>query len=591
MNSASILTALFNGAWQGALLCGAAYVAFRFARTLNATTMFTVWSVLLGICLALPVANALFSSRPYVRITVQTEQTLPAAATAPRHFSQRAVDAEKPSMQPTAPEAVIAAPSLRDRLFDAGSAVLQRAKLLLILLAAIAVVRLALLAREIVAMIVARRRSRPIAPPVSAHLSINRPFAFAASDSLTSPCVLGFSPALIVIPEQILDAPERELLSIILHEAEHVRRYDDVQNLLHRLVWAIAFFCPGVRIALRQLALFREQICDDAAVNGVGDPVAYAMTLTGMAQWAQGRGVPVPSFIFKRKQLLHRLDMLLDRAANHSLRINRTFAGSAALVLVLAAAIVLRVQVPVIAQVMVEPKAALAPVKPKIALAAAPPLKAQARPAAKPAPTAKPAAKPHVAAHPVKRVEHARVRVHAHEAHLLQLHQRTAVRVETTAATAVVVANSAQMSATAATVAASAAVAAAPPHSPAPTAPGHEHGSDALLSALESIGMRNLSVDELIALRDHGVSAPLITEAHAFFGSALTPGCLVGLSDHGISPLYLMSLRSVGLAGTAPESVIRLRDHGVDAAYVQRVRSYNSRAGIDDIIRLHDSGF
>ena len=605
MNAASVLTALFNGAWQGALLCGAAYIAFRFVRTLNATTMFTVWSVLLGICLALPIANAMFAARPYVRTTMPAQQTV---YTPVHHSALRERTAVLQELTPVKEEPVpVYTPSLRDRLVDLATALMQRANLLLLLLGAIAVIRLALLGREVIAMFVARRRARRITAPVDAQLSIQRSYAFAASDSLTSPCVLGFSPALIVLPEQILGAPERELLSIVLHEAEHVRRYDDVQNLMHRIVSAIAFFCPGVRIALRELALYREQICDDAAVNGVGDPVAYAMTLTGMAQWAQGRGVPVPSFVFKRKQLLHRLDTLLDRAVNHSLRTNRKFAGTAALVLIVAAAIVLRVQVPVIAQVIVEPKVAAAPVHPAAAVAAAPAAKVQPRIAAKPAALAKPAkaAKPAAAgkpaakllpaSHQLRKIE----RIKTHEEHLLQLHQRTAVRTQTRTSTrtatpfaAVMPVSPSQMVASVASssTAKDYATSYATTAPPAPRA-WHDVGADALLSALEAAGMRNLSVDQLIALHDHGVRAQLITEAHAFFGSTLTAGCLVGLTDHGISALYLQSLRAAGISGISTEDVIRLRDHGVEAPFILRVRAYNARASIDDIIRLHDSGF
>src|SRR5690348_1986151 len=65
MNAALVLTALFNGAWQGAVLCFAAYAAFQMLRRLNATTMFAVWSALLVIALALPALNYVFAARPY----------------------------------------------------------------------------------------------------------------------------------------------------------------------------------------------------------------------------------------------------------------------------------------------------------------------------------------------------------------------------------------------------------------------------------------------------------------------------------------------------------------------------------------------
>jgi hypothetical protein len=53
----------------------------------------------------------------------------------------------------------------------------------------------------------------------------------------------------------------------------------------------------------------------------------------------------------------------------------------------------------------------------------------------------------------------------------------------------------------------------------------------------------------------------------------------------------LQALRSAGESGACPDDVVRLRDHGVTASYIARIRAYNPRATLNDIIRLHDSGF
>jgi beta-lactamase regulating signal transducer with metallopeptidase domain len=656
MNAAIILTALFNGAWQGAALCACAYLVFRRLRTLNATTMFTVWSVLLAICLLLPFANYMFAARPYIvhvnKIQTQTVSTkygieLPRK---PIHIAKSFVPVQRTFLlQPPAP-------SLRERALTSITWLLKGSWIVLAVLGGIALVRLALLARDLAGMCAARRAAWRIESPIDAQLPIRRAYAFAASDRLKSPCVLGFVPALIVIPDELLDSPQNDLLSVVLHEAEHVRRYDDVQNVVHRIIDAIAFFCPGVRIALRELALYREQICDDAAVNGLGDPLSYAMTLTGMAQWAQGRGVPVPSLIFKRKQLVHRLEVLLDRAVNHSLHTNRRFAACAAAGLILIAAIVLRVQVPVVAQVLVTPPAPIAPkhVAPVIAKHNAPviaehvaPLAAKhkapvvaksvALATAAPVPTAPavpitpPAGMqlPQMLHAEMLRAQklHARMR-HAHtlQAQMLRTHVlqgqmlRTHMQVEQVLTQRMM---SVRLS--------------------------DANGSDSLLQALQSAGLTHLSVDDLVALRDHGVSPQLIEAAHAYFGSSVTARSLVELADHGVDPMYLQALHTSGVSGIdassaiqlrdsgvspmliaaaqsyfgrgvsakalvrmansgvdgtylqalgaagvhgiSPDDAVQLRDHGVDAQYIARIRRYNPRATIQDIIRLRDSGF
>lgn len=629
MNYALLLTALFNGAWQGAVLCTAAYFAFQAVRRLNAATMFAVWSALLAIALALPVANYVFAAHP-ITVHVAAARPLPMPAQPETARVQAANPRSARAPLAEAPPAV----SLRERATSAVSALLEHAWIVLLLAAVIAAFRLAVLARDLAGMFAARRAAKRIELPFSTD-ALARPYEFASSTDLKSPCVLGFSPALIVIPQELLDAPQCELLSVVLHEREHVRRYDDVQNVLFRIVNAVAFFCPGVRLALRELALYREQICDDAAVNGIGDPVTYAMTLTGMAQWAQGRGVPVPSLIFKRKQLLHRLEVLLDRAVNHSLHTNRRFALSACAAIVLAAAIVLHFQVPVIAQVVTPPPKTIAvktvvlktvavnPVAPKAPAKIAPvkPALAPAAPHATPCPLTekksvrRPAAAPH-SPHVAPPAPIAHVTVIA----ALAQTQR--------AMSYATVASYASASSSAPRVA--------------------DAASSDVLDALQAAGIRNLSVDELIAIRDHGVSPALVRAATGYFGAGLGPNVLTKLADHGVSATYLDQLRANGLTGVAPDSVVMLLDHGVNtqlmraaydyfrpapsaadltymtdhgvsasslellrrygingipvgdvvrladrgvpASYVAKVRRMNPRATIDDVIRLHDAG-
>jgi len=648
MNAALLLTALFNGAWQGALLCAGAVVAFRLFRRLNATTMFTVWSVLLVITVLLPVANYAFAPKPY---TVRVKLT-PVAVTAPLREAVRtsAPHVTGYSSNPAAPvvyHITAPAPTLRARVAAAADVVYSHASAVLLALLIVILLRLAVLARDIVRMLAARARVRLIEPPLTLDSSIQRPFKFAASTDFTSPCVLGFSPALIVIPEELLADPQTRLHSIVLHEREHVRRFDDIQNVAQRFIGAIAFFCPGVRIALRELALYREQICDDAAINGTGDRVSYAMTLTRMSQWAQGRGAPVPSLIFKRKHLLHRLEMLLDSAVSHSLRMNRRFAFSAACALALAALLVVRVQVPVIAESIVAPAPPPAPVAPRAHIepkhAAAVHVSPIAPAIAKVLKPVKPA-KPAKAPKPIRpvRLNPMLAAVHAVKAippRAQSLPQLVAVAPRITPV-AVVPREGPEANAIA--------QAAAAPVPPPIHAHEHEHSTDDLLDTLSAAGLRNLSVDQLIAIRDHGVSTPLIRAAVAYFGTNMSVNDLVGMADRGVSAPYLEGLRREGVSGVSPSSVemlldhgasasliraameyfsprpsaqaitaladhgvtadcirsfaqaglksattdevIRLFDHGVNGSYIRKVRTMNPGASVDDIIRLHDAG-
>lgn len=469
-----------------------------------------------------------------------------------------------------------------------GKDVFEYAGVILWALLGIALVRLAVLGRDVVQMLAARGRVREIDAPVTLNDAIARPYRFATSDEFTSPCVLGFAPALIVIPEDLLAEPRGKLTSIVLHEREHVRRFDDIQNVLQRFVGAFAFFCPGVRIALRELALYREQICDDAAVNATGDRVSYAMTLTGMAQWAQGRGTPVPSLIFKRKHLLHRLEVLLDSAVSHSMRMNRRFAVGAVIALGIAAVLVLRVQVPVIAETLVTPPAPEAPY-----YSPAPPHHAPARipHVRKVAPPAKPAPAPPV---PRKTVQAPQRTPKAPAVRIIHTVRATvapplaprtpyeAVAQRAALAPIVQVVPAAPVAPmTAARVAAVAPVA---------VTAAADHAGD-LLDALSAAGLQNLPVDQLIALRDHGVSARLIRAATSYF-DRIGAQDLTYLADHGVGPNYIGVLRSSGVHGISPASAVMLMDHGVNAQLIQSATDYFHPApSAADLAYLADHGF
>lgn len=469
-------------------------------------------------------------------------------------------------------------PTISIDLNDVVSGIFRFAPEILAALALIALLRLGLLGRDVVRMLVARSRVRPIDAPVTLPGTISRPFRFAVSDDFTSPCVLGFLPALIVLPEDLL-ARGHELASVVLHEREHVRRFDDVQNVLQRFVGALAFFCPGVRIALRELALYREQICDDAAVNATGDRVSYAMTLTDLAQWAQGRGVPVPSLIFKRKHLMHRLEVLLDSAVSHSLNMNRRFAVGAVAALLMATAVVLHFQVPVIAFAAEHPMLRAAQhgtVAQHVAVARVAPVvhtmlrQAQHDTAAAQHDTA---ALPHVAAAPRQAVAPV-----AHVEPMVPVVPRN----EFEAVTRTMTQTAAEVTAQVAVVRSSIA-----PRVQADVV-GVQTSGD-ILDALNAAGMRNLSVDDLVALRDHGVNSPMIRAATSYFGR-INAHDLTYLADHGVGPLYIETLRRSGITGIDPRSAVQLMDHGVNAPLIHAAYSYFGHPSAGDLVNLADHG-
>ena len=142
----------------------------------------------------------------------------------------------------------------------------------------------------------------------------------AISPSINSPMALGILRPLIVFPADLVEKLRiDELTLILMHELAHVRRWDNLTRLLHRLVSAVLFFHPAVWLCGRMLRREAEQACDDLVVCATGRSEAYARGLAHVAE----RAVHL-------NPLIRRIPTMNAFAAAESdlaLRIRRTLGG------------------------------------------------------------------------------------------------------------------------------------------------------------------------------------------------------------------------------------------------------------------------
>ncbi|HVC92364.1 MAG TPA: M56 family metallopeptidase [Pirellulales bacterium] len=137
-----------------------------------------------------------------------------------------------------------------------------------------------------------RRRSRSLATGelneacrrLSAALHIARPVAIAFSQRVIAPMLVGVLRPLILLPAAVLDGQSAEQIEmILLHELAHVRRWDNLVNLVQRIIEAALFFHPAVWLVSRSVRLEREHCCDEVVLAHVNDPRAYAQMLAALA--------------------------------------------------------------------------------------------------------------------------------------------------------------------------------------------------------------------------------------------------------------------------------------------------------------------
>ena len=129
--------------------------------------------------------------------------------------------------------------------------------------------------------------------------------------SLPGPMTCGVLNPVIILPADAQCWDKQDLERALVHELEHVRRYDWPIHCLARVACAAYWFHPLVWIAWRQLALEAERSCDDAVLRS-SEATAYADQLVGLARRRSVVGRSPVLAMAGRSDLAARVGALLD---------------------------------------------------------------------------------------------------------------------------------------------------------------------------------------------------------------------------------------------------------------------------------------
>ena len=120
-----------------------------------------------------------------------------------------------------------------------------------------------------------------------------------------------------------------------------------------------------------------------------------------------------------------------------------------------------------------------------------------------------------------------------------------------------------------------------------------DHGvTPEFISSLKKMGYKSITIDKAIELMDHGVYAGFIT---GFIAEGYTPPLSLDLAlelkDHGVSVGFIRDLHGLGFPNISLEKAIELVDHGVTIGFID---SWKKKIGKllepDDYIKLRDAG-
>ncbi len=130
---------------------------------------------------------------------------------------------------------------------------------------------------------------------LSARLKLRQVVRLVVCDQVSVPAVLGMLwPTILIPPAMLTGIPAEQWRIILAHELAHVRRYDNLVNLVQMLIESLFFFNPAVWWISRQVRVEREASCDALAAEVAGKPVSVARTLIDVARSLREGSMTVP---------------------------------------------------------------------------------------------------------------------------------------------------------------------------------------------------------------------------------------------------------------------------------------------------------
>lgn len=426
-------------------------------------------------------------------------------------------------------------------------------------------------------------------------LGLRSAVALLESAAVEIPTVVGWLRPAVLLPASTLSGLSPDQIEMLLaHELAHIRRNDFFVNVLQSIVETLMFYHPAVWWISGRIRAEREHCCDDLAVQVCGNAVQYARALTRLEEVRSARaGLAVAA---NGGSLVGRIRRLAGMPVDATATASRWLAGLGVL-----AVVALVLSVPTL------PADAQHPAAPK-----GPPATIRATPPAAPQVPSHTSIEVTPAGHP----DDDDVDLIVPEP---QIDDAAIDAMATSAAEAAVAAAMPVPQvmpvprAPAAPPASPALAAPAPPPAPMPPlspaiAEGIRRGIAGGVRGGIAGGVRGgiaggirggirsrhefgasgkLTVDELIELRNAGVTPAYIEEMKSAGFGTLSLGDLAMLGLHGVRADYIKELRAAGLTVGSAEDAAKLRTMGVTPAYVREMRQAGySSLGTDDFVRL-----
>jgi beta-lactamase regulating signal transducer with metallopeptidase domain len=123
---------------------------------------------------------------------------------------------------------------------------------------------------------------------------------------------------------------------------------------------------------------------------------------------------------------------------------------------------------------------------------------------------------------------------------------------------------------------------------PAITADRAPASDGSYIDGLKAVGLDNLTVDQLIALKVQDVTPEYVRQIHDE-GLRPDPDDLIAMRIQGVTPNYIHELRGLGFSPSA-DQLVAMKIQGVTPAFVSGLREAGIQPDVDDLIAMRIQG-
>jgi bla regulator protein blaR1 len=152
---------------------------------------------------------------------------------------------------------------------------------------------------------------------------IGKPISLLVTHRALEPGVFGVARPVLMWPAGLSERlDDVQILAILAHEVEHVRRRDNLTAAVHAVVEALFWFHPAVYWMRAKMSQERERACDEKVIEQSAEPRQYAESILKVCAFCLESPLPCVSGV-SGSDLRERVSRIMSRRSGIALSLGR----------------------------------------------------------------------------------------------------------------------------------------------------------------------------------------------------------------------------------------------------------------------------